>query len=82
VVAIEFDKNKEPKEITGILRNRTDRSFTKCQISFSVTTRSGGQLGGVSTKVTGLGPHGSVRFRIPVPYENAGFVMVRELQPE
>src|SRR5581483_3738794 len=31
VVEIEFNKNKEPKESTGTLRNLTDRSFSKCE---------------------------------------------------
>jgi hypothetical protein len=82
VVAIEFNKNKDPKEITGTLRNLTDRAVAKCEISFNVTTRSGEQLGGVATTVNGLTPHGTVHFRIPVPYENAGFVIVRELLPD
>jgi hypothetical protein len=82
VVHIEFFKNKEPKEIVGTLRNLTDRPIAKCEVSFNVTTRGGAQLGGVSTNVTGLGPHASANFRIPVPYENAGFVIVRDLLPE
>src|SRR5438477_8258620 len=45
VVEIEFNKNKEPKEITGTLRNLTDRTFAKCEISFDVSTRGGEQLG-------------------------------------
>lgn len=82
VVEINFDKNKEPKEITGTLRNLTDRTFAKCEISFDVTTRGGEQLGGVTTTVNGLEPHGSARFRIPVPQKEAGFAMVRELRTD
>ena len=82
VIAIEFNKSKNPKEITGTLRNRTDRSFAKCEISFSVTTSDGGQLGGVATTVKAIRPHGSTRFRIPVGYPEASFVMVRELRTE
>jgi hypothetical protein len=82
VVEIEFNKNKQPKEIVGTLRNLTDRSIKNCLVSFSVTTRSGSQLGGVMTTVTGLAPHGSSRFRITVPYADAGIVIVRDLQPE
>jgi len=82
VVAIEFRQNKEPKEITGTLRNLTDRTFAKCEVSFNVTTSNGGELGGAVGTVTGLKPHGSAHFRIPVPYKNAALVMVRELRPE
>jgi hypothetical protein len=82
VVEINFDKNKEPKEITGTLRNLTDRSFAKCEISFDVTTRQGEQLGGVTTTVNRLAPHGSVKFRILVPQKEAGFAMVRELRTD
>jgi hypothetical protein len=82
IVEIEFDKNKRPKEIVGTLRNRTDRTFSKCEISFDVTTRSGEQLGGANTTVNNLAGHQSVKFKIPVPYENAGFVLVRELHSE
>jgi hypothetical protein len=82
VVEIEFNKTKEPKEITGMLRNLTDKPVAKCEVSFNVTTRQGEQLGGVVTTVTGLEPHGSARFKILVPYEKAGFALVRELRPE
>jgi hypothetical protein len=82
VVEIQFNKNKEPKEITGMLRNLTDKPVAKCEVSFSVTTRQGEQLGGVATTVTGLKPHGSARFKILVPYEKAGFALVRELRSE
>jgi hypothetical protein len=82
VVEIEFNKNREPKFITGTLRNRTDRAFSRCEISFHVTARSGSQLGAVDTTVQNVPPHGSVRFRIPVPQKDAEFTMVRELRAE
>jgi hypothetical protein len=82
VVHMEFNKNKEPKEIIGTLHNLTDKSFAKCEVSFEVTTRMGEQLGGVTTTVNGLEPHGSVKFRIPVPQKEAGFAMVRELRTD
>jgi hypothetical protein len=82
VVEINFNQNKLPKEITGTLRNLTDRAFAKCEVSFDLTTRSGEQLGAVATTVNRLEPHGSVKFRILVPQKEAGFVMVRELRTE
>jgi hypothetical protein len=82
VVEIEFNKSKEPKEITGTLRNLTGRAFTKCDVSFDVTTAGGEQLGAVATTVNRLEPHASVKFRIAVPIKEAGFAMVRELRTE
>jgi hypothetical protein len=82
VVEIQFNRDKDPKEITGTLRNLTGRPVARCEVSFDVTTRSGEQLGGTGTLVTGIQPHGSVRFRVPVKYPGAAFVMVRELRPE
>jgi hypothetical protein len=82
VVAMDFNKNKDPKEITGVLRNLTDRRLTDCEVSFDITTAAGGQLGGVATTVHNLPPHGSVHFRIVVPQKDAGFAMVRELRTD
>lgn len=82
VVAIEFNKNSNPKEITGILRNLTDRHFATCEVSFDVTTAAGGQLGGVATTVHNVPPRGTARFRILVPQKDAGFAMVRELRTD
>lgn len=80
VEEIEFNRLGEPKEITGTVRNLTSRQIATCDISFDVTTKQGTQLGGVSTTVHDLAPNGTARFRIPVPEEDAGFVMVRELR--
>ena len=80
VEEIDFNKVAEPKEITGTLRNLTGRQIASCDVSFDVTTKQGGQLGGVSTTIHDLAPHGTAHFRIPVPEAEAGFVMVRELR--
>jgi hypothetical protein len=82
VVEMEFNKSKDPKEITGTLHNLTDRTFARCEISFSVTTKTGAQLGGAATTVTGLKPHGSAQFKVLVPYAEARFAIVRELRTE
>jgi len=82
VVEIEFNKSQEPKVITGTLRNRTDRTLARCEISFHVTTKTGGQIGAVDTTVYNLPPHGSAKFRIVVPQKDAEFTMVRELRAE
>ena len=82
IVEIDFNKTSDPKIITGTLRNRTDRTFARCEISFHVTTKEGGQLGAVDTILENVGPHASVRFRIPVPQKDAAFTMVRELRAE
>jgi hypothetical protein len=82
VVEMVFKKDKEPKEITGTLHNLTDRPFDKCEISFDITTKAGEQLGGASTTVNHLEPHGSAKFRIPVLQKDAGFAMVRELRTD
>jgi hypothetical protein len=82
VVEIQFHKNSQPKEIVGTLRNRTDKLFSKCNVSFEVATKEGAQLGGVATTVYNLGPHAVKEFRIPVPQDQAGFVLVRELRTD
>jgi hypothetical protein len=82
VVEMEFNKASDPKVITGTLRNRTDRAFARCQVSFHVTTQDGAQLGAVETTLQNVAPHASVRFRIFVPQKDAGFTMVRELRAE
>ena len=82
VVEIEFNKTVEPKVITGTLRNRTERTFSRCEISFHVTTKAGTQLRAVDTTVENVPPHGDVRFKILVPDKDAAFTMVRELRAE
>ncbi len=82
VEEIDFNKTKDPKEITGTLRNLTDKTLDTCNVSFDVTTRQGGQLGGVATTVHNLAPHGTAHFRIEVPQPGAAFTMVRELRAE
>jgi hypothetical protein len=82
VVEIQFRQNSQPKEIVGTLRNRTEKLFPKCAVSFEVATKEGAQLGGVATTVYNLGPHAEKKFRIPVPQEQAGFVLVRELRTD
>jgi hypothetical protein len=82
VVQMEFHKNSDPKSITGTLRNRTGKTFARCEVSFDVSNKEGAQLGGASTRISNLGPHAEVRFRIEVPQKDAGFVLVRELRTE
>ena len=82
IVEIDFNRHKQPMEITGTVHNLTGRAFPKCEVSFDLTTKEGAQLGGVSTTVTGLEPHGSAKFRIPVNFKEAGFAMVRELRTD
>jgi hypothetical protein len=82
VEEIEFNKNVEPKVITGTLKNLTDKTFVACDVSFDLTTKGGTQLGGVATTVRDLGPHGSAKFRIQVSQPEAAFALVRELRPE
>lgn len=80
VVEMNFNKGKEPKEITGTLRNVTDHAIASCEVRFDVTTKTGAQLGSVSTTLHGLRARATVKFNIPVPYKDAGFAMVRELR--
>jgi hypothetical protein len=82
VVEIDFNRTADPKVITGTLRNRTNRGFSRCEISFHVTTKEGTQLGAVDTTVQNVPPWGSVKFRILVPEKDAAFTMVRELHAE
>jgi hypothetical protein len=82
VEEIEFKRTGEVREITGRLRNLTDKNFAHCEVSFDVTTRQGTQLGGVTTTVQNLPPRGVIEFRIPVPQKEAGFAMVRELRTD
>jgi hypothetical protein len=82
VAEIDFDITRNPKIITGTLRNRTDRAFAQCDISFYLTTKTGAQLGAVDTTVLNLPPRGSARFRILVPMKDAEFTMVRELHAQ
>ena len=82
VVKMEFHKDSDPMTITGTLRNRTDKTFARCEVSFDVTTKKGEQLGGASTLVSNLGPHAEAQFRIEIPQKNAGFVLVRELRTD
>jgi len=82
VEEMDFNKVSEPKEITGILRNLTNKHYDSCDVSFDVTTKTGGQLGAVATTVHDLAPHGTAQFRIVVRQKEAAFAMVRELRPE
>jgi hypothetical protein len=77
-----FNKAKQPKEITGTVRNLSGRQVATASISFDVTTKDGSQLGGVATTVHDLKPHGTAQFRILVPQQDAAFAMVRELRTE
>ena len=80
VMEMNFNKTSEPKEITGTLRNATDHAIASCEVRFDVTTKTGAQLGSVSTTLHGLEARGTAKFRIPVPYKEAGFAMVRDLR--
>jgi len=82
VVSIDFQRDREPHVIVGKIKNRTDRRFARCEISFDVTTAAGALLGGVSTTVTNLAPFALANFEIVVPHKDAAFAMVRELRVE
>jgi hypothetical protein len=82
VISINFNRTKEPHEITGTLRNHSGKLFAKCEVSFELTDQAGAQLGGVSTIVHNLPAGGATRFSIPVAQPDAVFAMVRELRPE
>ena len=76
------DNRDETHLIVGTLRNLSARRIAHCEVSFDVTTRAGSQIGGVSTTVFNVAPHGTVRFEIPVPQKDAAFAMVRELHTD
>ncbi|MCL5743350.1 MAG: FxLYD domain-containing protein [Acidobacteria bacterium] len=80
VVEIEFQRKTLPHQITGTLKNRTNKRFSAAEISFNLTDDSGSHIGAVSTTIQNVEPMVSLRFQIPVTQQNATVAIVRDLR--
>ena len=79
VVEVSVEKGGS-SEVTGVLKNQTQRSFASAELTFDLTDDAGSQLGGVSTRVGAIGPGATVPFRFPVAQKGVAFVLVREVR--
>jgi hypothetical protein len=56
----------EYRNISGTVRNNTDKEFGYVEVDFSLYDESGVQVGDAMTNLTHMDPHGTWQFKAPV----------------
>ena len=81
VVNIRIARDVHPPEVTGTVRNRTDRKVDSAEVSYYLADAAGSMLGTDTTAVANVEPRGSVTFRMPLKIAKAEYVFVRDVHP-
>ena len=79
VEEVEVLQSPVPK-LVGVVRNTSDRPVHSAGVVCELLNRGGSRLGAVSASVGEIAPHGTARFEVEIPQDDAARVIVREIR--
>jgi hypothetical protein len=76
-LAIDFDA--KPVVISGYVKNASERSYSRVEITFTLTDANGSQIGAHTVTVPGVAAKATVPFRAAIEIPNVAYYVVRDV---
>jgi len=82
VADIEIVRDANPPVVSGVVRNNTGQELRSAEVTYELVAADGSLLSADTADVTGLKPHSSASFRVPLKSPQAEFIIVRDVRAQ
>jgi hypothetical protein len=81
VIDLSMNMDAEPKVIAGKVRNNSEKSYSRIDVTFALTDAMGSAVGAEKVSVSNVGAKSAVPFRATIATRDAAYYVVRDIQP-